>query len=384
MYRSIHDVAAAARRPRAVHPTHGAGSLCSTGIGDARRRRSATSGARPAAGPDGHRRLRAGAARRPAGDPALFRADAARSTRPGRRCSARRVPCRGRWPARSRWPWPPARRSSTPGRRPGTPRRTSRARSRSRPGRRSGRGSAGWWTPDRPVVLIAGAPRGSRHLMRQAIRIGRERRRATWTAASRHGPIRAGRARTGACRSTSSPRRCRPAAPRRRSSSTSARRTSTRPATYRAPGTSTAARCPTVLDELPRDRPIAAICERLPREHRDLAAARGGLRRGSRRSAAGCPDWEAQGYPVDYGAGARRTRRGRSHAPAAPAHGPTAEPGAERQPAPRRPPTCTPSMPERGDREQHRVEHDHQPDRRPRPARCRSGRCGGRPSAACR
>ena len=148
MYHSIHDTLLPLGDPVHVHPTHGAGSLCSTGIGDA----SSTT--------IGHERsfdpllapmdIDAFARALLAGQPAIPRYFARmRPDEPGRAAAARRRRADaaadgsrgGRGGGRRRRD---GRRRAARGR--STPRGTSRARSRSRSRTRSGPGSAGWWT----------------------------------------------------------------------------------------------------------------------------------------------------------------------------------------------------------------------------------------------
>jgi hydroxyacylglutathione hydrolase len=60
---------------------------------------------------------------------------------------------------------------------------------------------------------------------------------------------------------------------------------------------------PETLDRLPSDRPIATICAS---GYRSSVAASMLRAAGFARVAAvtgGVPEWEAHGYPVDYGAG---------------------------------------------------------------------------------
>ena len=95
MYRSLHDVVLPHEDSVMVYPTHGAGSLCSTGIAstvvvDDRLRAPPRSAPRA----DGDRCLRARIARRPADIPALLRADA--TDEPGRTAAARRGRARDR------------------------------------------------------------------------------------------------------------------------------------------------------------------------------------------------------------------------------------------------------------------------------------------------
>jgi Zn-dependent hydrolases, including glyoxylases len=60
---------------------------------------------------------------------------------------------------------------------------------------------------------------------------------------------------------------------------------------------------PTMLDRLPRDRPIATICASGYRSNVAASMLRAaGFERISSVSG-GVPDWEARGYPLDYGAG---------------------------------------------------------------------------------
>ena len=148
-----------------VHPTHGAGSLCSTGIGDdADDDDRARAPPRPAARADGRRRLRPRAARRPAGDPALLRADATDRTRAGRRSSAagcRRPPALDRRP-RSRRP-SPAGRQVVDARPAAAPRRRAHPGVAVDPARRSFGTWLGWVVDlDRPVVLVVASGRRPR------------------------------------------------------------------------------------------------------------------------------------------------------------------------------------------------------------------------------
>ena len=176
MYHSIHDVLLPLGDEVHVYPTHGAGSLCSTGIGDRRLgRRSATS-----AGPTHcSRRWRS---RRSRGrcSPASRRSrttsrGCGRPTRPDRRCSADGSRARRRWgPMPSPPRWPRVRRWSMRGRR-----RTTSSRhvpgSISIPLEDSFGTWLGWVVDlDRPVVLIVAGPQDLDTLTRQAIRIGRD------------------------------------------------------------------------------------------------------------------------------------------------------------------------------------------------------------------
>ena len=95
--------------------------------------------------------------------------------------------------------------------------------------------------------------------------------------------------------------RCRGAA----SSSTSASRPSSRRATCPAPSTSGRASCPIgprsacrTTARSPRSAPAATA-----RASRRRCCALGGFEPGRGRRAAASPDWEAHGYPLDYGAG---------------------------------------------------------------------------------
>ena len=326
---------------------------------------------RPAAGPDGRRRLRAGAPRRPAGDPALLRADA--TDEPGRAAAARRHRA-GHAPLdrrRSRRRSPPARWSSTPGR----PRPTPRQRipgSLSIPlGTRSGHGSAGWWT--RPAGRAdRRTTRPTSTIVRQAIRIGARRSSATSAAGFRRGadPGRVDPERAGCRVDELASQLAACGAATRPSSSTSARRTSTRPATSRARGTSTAGSLPAMLDGAaarPPDR--GDLCQRLPRERRrrrcSARPASSASWRGRRRAAR---TGEARGYAGSRvrrrttptgdrsrcrsGLGARRTRTGRGPWPADLDAG---------WPAPSRLRRRGRRQAERGDPEQDGVEGDDRP-----------------------
>ena len=154
--------------------------------------------------------------------------------------------------------------------------------------------------------------------------------------------------------------------PRRRSSSTSASRPSTRPATSRAAlhiGAGDAAgRCST---DLPRDRPIATICASGYRSSvaASLLRAAGFERRGGRRRRR--PGLGGAWLP---GRLRRRTRPDGRSTRTAPrtAHTHGSRPhlsGTGR--LLRASADVDPEEPERRDPEQHRVEDDHQPDRRP-------------------
>ena len=143
---------------------------------------------RPAARPDGGRRLRPRPAPRPARLPALLRPDA--TDQPGRPAPARRRPAghpadagrRGR-----RRSWPMAASSSTPA----GPTRTrpviSRARSRSRSAARSGRGSAGSRTTIDRSCSSWTTPRTSTSCSDRPIGSATNRSSACWTAGSTPG-----------------------------------------------------------------------------------------------------------------------------------------------------------------------------------------------------
>ena len=173
---------------------------------------------RPAAGPDGDRRVRAGAARRAAGDPPLLRADAA--AEPGRAAAAARFvadpaaagPGRGRGGGR--------RRRDARGRATG-----GGARRRPHPGvgldpaRGLVRDVAWLGGRPRPAGRVdprpAGRPRPP-HAPGDPDRARRHRRLSRWRGRG-VGRLRApGRIRAGGCRSTSWPRRWRARAPPRR------------------------------------------------------------------------------------------------------------------------------------------------------------------------
>ena len=265
MYRSLHDVLLPHEDSVMVYPTHGAGSLCSTGIASTswstigfERRHD------PLLAP---MEIEAFARALLAGQPTFPRyfarmrpinqagPRAPRRGRPGDRAVGRRRARRG---ARGR-----GRSSSTPAR------RDAHARG-ARPGLAVDPGRV----VVRDVARLAGRRRPAGRPARRATppisttwparrcASGTRRSSATSTAASRRGVVPGARSRPGAAStSTSWPaqlaaRRRR----RRRSSSTSARRPNTRPATSRAPSTSAPASCRRRLDALPRDRPIATIC----------------------------------------------------------------------------------------------------------------------------
>ena len=306
MYHSLHDVLLRHEDSVMVYPTHGAGSLCSTGISSTpwstigyERRHD------PLLAADGDRRVRAGAARRPADLPALLRPDA--TDEPGRPAAARRG--RARDPAAVR-------------------RRVGRARSA------AGALVVDARSPRRPC---AGAHPGlavdpGRLVVRDVARLGRRSRPAdrpprratcristTWPArrcasGSSRSPgyvdggfeawrrpgarSRPGRSLTvddlaGAARAR--------AGRRRRSSSTSASRPSTRPATSRARSTSVRATCRTSSTELPRDRPIATICASGYRSSVAASLLRAAGFEDVAPVASGLPTWEAHGFPVEYG-----------------------------------------------------------------------------------
>ena len=174
MYHSIHDTLLPLGDPVHVHPTHGAGSLCSTGIGDA----SSTT--------IGHER---------AFDPLLAPMDIdafARALLAGQpaipRYFARMRPLNQSGPPLLGGvvPSPPAlvpaaveaavaAGATLVDARPAAAHAagTSRARSRSRSRTRSGPGSAGWWTSTGRSCWSRPA-RDLDPIMRQAIRIGRD------------------------------------------------------------------------------------------------------------------------------------------------------------------------------------------------------------------
>ena len=306
MYRSLHDVLLPHEDSVIVHPTHGAGSLCSTGIAvdvvvDDRLRAAP----RPAARPARRRCLRPGAARRSADDPALLRPDA--PDQPGRPAAARRQRAGHRAARRRRarrGAWPTARSSSTPGRPRPTPPAHSPARCRSRPARRSGHGSAGWSmrigrSSCSPTTRRPRRPRAPGHADRLRDDRGPRRRRVRGLAPVR--PSGRGRAAFDVDAWRRSWRR---GGPRRRSSSTSGRHTSSRPVMCRASVHIGGGRAAAMLDRAsarPSDRPD--LCQRLPLERRPRRCS---ARPGFERVAAvggGLPDWEARGYPIDYGAG---------------------------------------------------------------------------------
>ncbi len=360
-----------------VYPTHGAGSLCSTGIAvdvvvDHRLRTPP----RPAPGADGGGGLRAGVAVRAADDPALLRADApdqpGRTATPGRERPGHRaaVRCagwsealgRGAVVVDTRSPAKHARRH-VPG-------------SLSIPAGPSFGTWLGWVVEaDAPIVLIVDDPADLDDLSRQAIRIGCETIEG-YVDGGFEGwaPVRSsGRGRRGdRCRRPGA-RRCRRAVRWRRSSSTSDSRTSSRPATCPAPSTSGRASCPTVLDRLPHDREVALVCASGYRSSVAASLLRAGGFSRVAAVAGGTPDWEAHGYPLDYGAGTdgldwpRHARR-RPRAL-----------GRRRLAEPRDPEDA-----QRGDPEQDRVQDDHDPDRPPGQDVARPGRWRGRPSAAGR
>ena len=287
------------------------------GSADARGRRSATSGATTRC----WRRWRSTRSRARC-SPASRRSPATsrgcgRSTRPGRRCSARssrRSPPLAR-PTRSTRRSPPAAPcSSTRGPRRRTPPATSRARCRSRPGRPSGRGSAGSSTrTGRSSSLVddaddlddAAAPGAADRL--------RDRSSATSTAGCR-GLAAAGR-----------PVEVGRGAARRRAGRDAGRggppsapfvidvRQATEYEAGHVPGASTSApaTCPTG----------STTCRGTARSRRSARAATGRASRASLLRAAGfervasvrggVPDWEARGLPLEYGRRPTVARPGR-------------------------------------------------------------------------
>ncbi len=295
-----------------VYPTHGAGSLCSTGI-------SSTSWSTigyerrhdPLLAPDGDRRVRPRAAVRPADRPALLRADA--TDEPGRPAAARRGRARG--PGRC----PVDGLESALGR--GALDRRCALAARHAAGHIPGSlsipagSSFGTWLgwvvePDRPIVLLVEDAADLDDLSRQALRIGFEPFVGyvdggfdAWRRAGR--PVEAG---GRPLRRRRSPRGSRPVARRRRSSSMSGSRPSTRPATSRARLHIGAGDLPEMLDRLPRDRPIATICASGYRTSVAASMLRAAGFEDVATVSSGVPTWEAHGFPVEYGP-ERRIRR---------------------------------------------------------------------------
>ncbi len=156
---------------------------------------------------------------------------------------------------------------------------------------------------DRPIVLLVNDEADLDDLARQAARIGFE----TIARPCRWGDpgvarTRAGRSRPGPpSMSIGWPASWRPADRMRRSSSTSDRRPSSRPATCRVRSTSARASCrpcstaSRAIARSPRSAPAATA-----RAWRPRCSARPGFERVG-AAGGGLPDWEARGYDVAYG-----------------------------------------------------------------------------------
>ena len=267
-----------------VYPTHGAGSLCSTGIASTpwstigyERRHD------PLLAPDGGRRVRPRAAGRPADVPALLRPDAA--DQPGRAAAARRGRAGDRAADRRG-----ARARRSAGGALVVDARPAEAHAAGHiPGSLSipAGSSFGTWLgwvvdADRPVVLVVddlARPRRAR-APGAADRLRVDRRPRRRRDARRGGGRPAGRGRARASTSTGWRADARGAAARTRPLVIDVRQASEYEAGH-VPGARPHRRRRAAgrLDELPRDRPIATICASgLPLERRRLAAARGRLR----------------------------------------------------------------------------------------------------------
>ena len=304
MYRSLHDVLLRHEDSVMVYPTHGAGSLCSTGIASTswstvgyERRHD------PLLGPLD---VEAFARALLAGQPTIPRYFA--RMRPMNQAGPRLLgatmpaiePLAGdeldAALARRR-----ARRRHPDGRGPCPPAHPGLAVDPGRPVVRDvarlggGRGSA-----DRPARQRRGRPRRPRPAG-GADRLRDDRRpcRRRASRLARIGPADPGREPP----STSIAWRAswQPAGRTRPSSSTSGRRPSSRPATCRVRCISAPASCRRMLDKLPRDRPIATICASGYRSSvaASMLRAAGFERVGA--AGGGLPDWEARGYAIAYG-----------------------------------------------------------------------------------
>ena len=254
---------------------------------------------------------------------------------------------------------------------------TSRARCRSRPGSSFGTW-LGWVVePDRPIVLLVEDHADLDDLARQALRIGFEPFLGyvdggfeAWCRAGR--PVEAGTVLTV----DDAGRRCsRPAGRRRRSSSMSASRPSTRPATSRARPTSGRASC----------RRSSTDCRAIARSPRSAPAA---IARASRRRCFARPG--SRMWPPSPTA-SRPGRHTASRSNTGPRAGQST--GPPRPPLPARPTALAlraalsrpGSRRTRARRPRAGRRRGRQPARPPpRPARSRCAHCGARPSAARR
>ena len=291
-----------------VYPTHGAGlAVLDRDRLDVVVDHRLRAPPRPAPGADGGRGLRAGAAGRAADVPALLRADApdqpgrtaaARRERPGHRAAVRRRAGRRRWVAARSW--------STPGRPPRTP-AAHVPGSLSIPAGPSFGTWLGWVVEaDAPIVLHRGRPGRSRRPRApgDADRLrddrGLRRRRVRGLARGRVVRSRTARRSTSTTwrRALSAGGPTAPlvidvrqpyefeAGPRAR------RRAHRRGRAARGPGPAAAR---------PRRSPL--VCASGYRSSVAASLLRAGGFERVAAVAGGIPDWEAHGYPLDYGAG---------------------------------------------------------------------------------
>ena len=263
MFRSLHEVVLPHEDYVGVYPTHGAGSLCSTGhLVDTVLDRRLRTPPQPDGRRRGRRRVRDDPADRPAGVPALLRPDAA--DEPGRPAAPRRS--RAGCPAPRRRRGPGGDRGRSPGDRPAIalgPRDEPHPGLAVDPGRArpSGRGWAGSSTTTGPSSSCSSDLRDWDDAIRQALRIGQEQvvghlrgGFASWSESD--APIEAG-GRLTVDQLAAQVDRGGSAAPlvidvRQLSEYESAH----------VPGSLhlAAGSLPDRLDELPRDRPIATVC----------------------------------------------------------------------------------------------------------------------------
>ncbi len=306
MYHSLHDVLLRHEESVMVYPTHGAGSLCSTGI-------SSTSWSTigyerrhdPLLGP---MEIDAFARALLSGQPTVPRYFARmRPTEPGRpaRCSAgssrrsRRCPATG-WRA----PSVATRSSSMRARRAIMPPTTSRARCRSRPARRSGRGSAGWPNPTGRSSCSWRTPPTSTTCPARRCASGSTRSSATSTAASTPGDVAGARSRPASCSSVETLAARLAAGGPEAPFVIDVRQLSEYEAGH-VPGSTHigAGELPEMLDRLPRDRPIATICASGYRTSVAASMLRAAGFEDVATVSSGVPTWEAHGFPVEYGPG---------------------------------------------------------------------------------